>query len=216
MLRFTVLGFPIVVHWMFWVNTALLGGGLSANRPEDFQRLIIWMLAAFVSIVVHELGHALAMRHYGARAAIMLYAFGGLAIPDRGFTRGRDIIVSLAGPFVQILLGIAAFTLLSISKGDAWVVTSFLGSLSMVSIFWALFNLVPILPLDGGHVLNGILGPNNQRITYTVSFALAALLAASMLFYTGSLWNTVFFGMLAYENFQRLRGNQTSSYFRPN
>jgi Zn-dependent protease len=86
----------------------------------------------------------------------------------------------------------------------------------MVSIFWALFNLVPILPLDGGHVLNGILGPNNQRITYTVSFALAALLAASMLFYTGSLWNTVFFGMLAYENFQRLQGNQTSSYFRPN
>ena len=153
MLRFSLLGFPISVHWMFWLNTALLGGGLSAESPREMQALVLWVLAAFVSIIIHELGHALLMRHYGARAEIHLYAFGGLAIPDRGFDRVKSILVSLAGPGAQILAGIPAWWLFHHSTGDAWQVLVFLSSFTQVSFAWALLNLAPVYPLDGGHVM---------------------------------------------------------------
>src|SRR3954453_21612656 len=58
MLRFSIFGFPVTVHWMFWVVIAILGGGLdSGNGPKQFQALLLWMVAAFISILIHELGH---------------------------------------------------------------------------------------------------------------------------------------------------------------
>lgn len=215
MLRFSLFGFPVTVHWMFWVALAILGGGLRANGPQAFQFLLLWVLAGFVSILIHELGHTFMQRRFGARAQIMLYAFGGLAIPDRSFTRKQDIIVSLAGPVVQIVIGLAVGELVRHSTGDAWQILAFLHSFYTVSIFWGLLNLVPIFPLDGGHVLLNTLGPRNEKLSYLIGVACAAALALYMLLVWKSIWNTVFFGALAWQNFQRSQGQTPPPFMRP-
>jgi membrane-associated protease RseP (regulator of RpoE activity) len=232
MLRFSVFGFPVTVHWMFWVMTAVLGGALDAKSPQQWQGLLLWVVAAFASILIHELGHTFMQRRFGARAQILLYAFGGLAIPDRGFTRQQHIVVSLAGPAVQILLGFIAWEILNamlpirvswkaigwLSHGGMGEVPAhvvFVASMTLVSIFWGLFNLVPIMPMDGGHVLLRILGPQKEKTVWLVGLLCAAALALYMLLVWQSMWNTVLFGMLAWQNFQRMQGRTPPPFMRP-
>ena len=74
-LRFWALGFPVRVHPFFWLVAALLG--LGDGRP---QPVVIWVGVVFVSVLVHELGHALAARYFRWPASIVLYGGGGLAL----------------------------------------------------------------------------------------------------------------------------------------
>ena len=80
-LNFQVLGFPVPRP------PAVLAGGIAAGiyaaAAIDGIWIIIWMLALFVSILIHELGHALMIRRFGREAHIVLYAMGGLAIEGR-------------------------------------------------------------------------------------------------------------------------------------
>ena len=75
-LNFHAFGIPIRIHPMFWVLTLLLG--MRYPKPEV---LLAWLLAVLISILIHELGHAMAFRYYGVASYIVLYSFGGLAIP---------------------------------------------------------------------------------------------------------------------------------------
>jgi stage IV sporulation protein FB len=232
MLRFSLFGFPISVQWMFWVVVAILGGALDAETPQRWQALLFWVAAAFISILIHELGHTFMQRRYGARAQIVLYAFGGLAIPDRGFTRGQHIVVSLAGPLVQILCGVLVWEALNAWSGtripfNAIAVLSFHGigevpavvvgaaSFVLVSVFWGILNLIPVYPLDGGHVLLRFLGPTREKITYLVGMICAGGLALYSLAVQRSIWNTIICGMLAWDNFKLFRGERPPSILRP-
>src|SRR4029079_3345516 len=123
---FSVFGFPVHIHWFFWLNTALLSGRLDAKSSAQVQALVSWVAAVLVSIVIHDLGHAFVMRHYGARPHIVLYALGGLAIPDRGVRGGQALMCSLAWSLVQIAVGFGASYLLSHSRGDSWWVQQLL------------------------------------------------------------------------------------------
>ncbi len=149
----------------------------------------------------------------------MLYSFGGLAIPDRGFNRGQQIAVSLAGPLVQIAFGYAVFELLK--AGDApgsrlgQVLPYYLlHTFYIISVFWGLINLVPIYPLDGGQVLFHFLGPERDKITFGVGIVCGTAIALWMLS-IGSIFSAVLFGMLAFENLQRIRGAAPNSILRP-
>ncbi|HEV7224424.1 MAG TPA: site-2 protease family protein [Pirellulales bacterium] len=126
-LHFAVAGVPVRVHPLFWLISLLLGVG-AWNEPNPPKEILLWVAAVFVSIVVHELGHALAFRFYRQRARIVLYSFGGLAIADsqepfggygdyassyreeRG--PGAKIMISFAGPLAGFLF--AALVLLAI------------------------------------------------------------------------------------------------------
>jgi stage IV sporulation protein FB len=215
MIRFTLLGFPVTVHWMFWAIMAMLG----ANRldgPRGFAMLAIWVIAGFISILIHELGHTLLQRKFGARAEIVLYAMGGLAIPDRSFTRVQQIIISLGGPFLQIAVGLVAWQVIEHSSGDAWYVRAFFVSFMLVSIFWGLLNLLPIYPLDGGQVLKGILGPRRERFAYLVGMLCAAALCIYVLTRPNpSAWNAILCGLFAWDNFQRWQGQKPPSALEP-
>ena len=214
MLRFSLFGFPIAIHWFFWVNTVLISGRLEAESPEQIQVLLAWIVAVLVSIIIHELGHAFVMRGLGARAHIVLYALGGLAIPDRGFRRGPDILVSLAGPALQIAFGFAAKALFAHSRGDSLFVAVFFNDFIYVSIWWALLNLLPIFPLDGGHVLNSVLGPRNYRTTMWIGVITAAAVGIYRYQQTHHPFSLLLFGMLAWQNFQRANGDQPASFLR--
>ena len=104
-LHFRLSGFPVRVHPFFWVATVLLslGGG-----PAEPIRVLIWVAVVFVSILIHELGHALVQRRFGGRPWITLYSFGGLAsCNDCDRSPRSQIIISLAGPVAGFLLAAA-------------------------------------------------------------------------------------------------------------
>jgi len=125
-LRFNLFGFPVRVAWSFWLGAVIFGYGLvngldvyiirnpgdfSAETPGRLPLLILWMACMFVSILIHELGHAFAFRQHGIQASIVLYHFGGLAIPTSSFRPGssfaqlrekEDLWIALAGPLAQI------------------------------------------------------------------------------------------------------------------
>ncbi|MFC5457014.1 metalloprotease [Prosthecobacter fluviatilis] len=228
MLRFTLFGFPVQIHWMFWLNTALMGGAFSADTPEGFRSVLAWVVAVLLSVLIHELGHAMAMRNYGdRRVGIVLYAFGGLAIGSRPRTRQEDFLVSAAGPGLEILAGLAVGWSITLWPPPSPWLHQMLDAFTVVSIFWALLNLMPVLPLDGGHLCQAWLGPRKKRQALTISIVCAVCLA--LLSVIGDLWlrlqNTVLslldidagirvgsglftlllFGMLAWNNWKELQ-----------
>jgi len=84
-LNFQFAGVPIRVHPLFWLATAILGASsLQADSAESNagMKLLVWLVVVFVSILIHELGHAFVMRYFGEVPHVVLYLFGGLAISD--------------------------------------------------------------------------------------------------------------------------------------
>jgi stage IV sporulation protein FB len=120
-LHFRLFGFPVRVHPYFWVVTLLLGLG---GGPADPQRTAIWIGVVFVSVLLHEMGHATMQRYYGGHPWITLYGFGGLASCNDGpRTPGRRIAILLAGPGAGFLF--AAFVLASLkAAGHAFHLVS--------------------------------------------------------------------------------------------
>jgi stage IV sporulation protein FB len=176
-LRFTLFGIPVRVHPLFWLMAVLFG--ISGN---DILSLLVWVPVVFLSILIHELGHALAMRRYGQPSYIVLHAAGGLTVPEPvGWGRswasialrpGQEILVSFAGPLAGFLL--AGLVLAGVLAGGGSILMTRLfglipfpavllptGSrllntivldLVWVNFFWGLINLLPVLPLDGGSI----------------------------------------------------------------
>jgi Zn-dependent protease len=193
-LRFRLLGFPVRVHPWFWIATVLFSLRALLNLGPEY--LFLWVAVVFVSILVHELGHALAYRWYGAGADIVLYAFGGLAISSHVISgRWRRILVSLAGPIAGfILCGVVYGT----NQAFKWGLSpegrepngpelAFLYlRLVLVNLIWGLLNLLPVFPLDGGQVSRELCGmkwgTRGKRISLKISFAVALLVVAYSLF----------------------------------
>jgi stage IV sporulation protein FB len=177
MLRFSLFGIPIVVEWWFLLISALLGGGLNANTPDAWTQVGIWTGIVFVSIVVHELGHAVVGRRFGASPAISLHGFGGTTfLPGGRFTRKESILVSAAGPVAGLVLGLIVLAVDLVTGGESrWARIAVRDAL-YVNFFWTAINLLPIQPLDGGQILREALGPQRIRITSAVGFVLAAVL----------------------------------------
>src|SRR5512142_1497159 len=101
-LRFNLAEIPVRVSPTFWLIAILFG------ISGSLLLLPIWVLVVFVSILIHELGHAFAFRRYGQRSRIVLHFAGGLTIPEPvswgstyanvGLTPNQQIFISIAGP----------------------------------------------------------------------------------------------------------------------
>ncbi|HMO92961.1 MAG TPA: M50 family metallopeptidase [Pirellulaceae bacterium] len=106
---------------------------LFGARAGDGVTVLVFAVVFFISILVHELGHAFVMRYFGQPARIVLYAIGGLAIADSGnpwsstrrrFTSNQQIMVSFAGPFAGFLLAIAFALIIVALQGKIAIITS--------------------------------------------------------------------------------------------
>lgn len=214
-LRFSVGPFPVAVDPFFWLMMVVFGSS-AAQLGGHF--VAGWVLVAFVSILVHELGHAIAIRAFGGSASIRLYGFGGLTFPDRAFPRGPSIIVSLAGPFA----GFGLFALCWVADA-AWertdgLVAFMLEQARWVNLVWGLVNLLPVLPLDGGHVLSEALGPKRLRSAVLIG-GFVGVLAAGYFFRAEQLYAGILFAFLALRNFmassQLAETEKGASFARP-
>lgn len=206
MIRFSIFGIPVLVHPFFWITLALIGGALNANSPAAILGVCLFLLAGFISILIHELGHALTARKFGARSEIVLQAFGGYAAYSGvRLTRPQGFLVTAAGPAVQILLGLVLLQIIPRLPEMSPFGVHFLRTLMWISIVWALLNLLPVLPLDGGRMLDSILGPERIRVTLWVTVIVATLLAIVSWKATGSILLPIFMGMFAWQAWQALR-----------
>jgi len=209
-LRFSLFGFPVRVHPGFWIGALILGQGSGAQQPAEAA---VWVACVFVSVLVHELGHAFVQRAFGGRAQVTLYAFGGLssAVGVRQ-SPWRNIVIALAGPMAGFAL--AGLVLAFARYGGPFehpLVLRAIAYLWFVNVAWGLLNLAPILPLDGGCVarelLEQVFGADRGIFaTLVVSMIAAAALGVWLYVSTGSYWNAALFALLGYDNYRAFEG----------
>lgn len=160
-----VLGIPIRVH-LSWFVAVGLSTGLFALRvyPAIFPDATVttcWLLALatalifFLSILLHELGHALVARRCGVPVRdITLFLLGGVAQIAQEMKRpGVELRVAGAGPAVSLLLAGVAWGLATLSDGHNDALAVMWSWLSWMNLSLALFNLLPGFPMDGGRLL---------------------------------------------------------------
>jgi Zn-dependent protease len=105
-LHFRLFGVPVRVSPMFWLVAVVLG--LNTGGPTPPAELIVWIAAVFVSILVHELGHAFLQRRFGGHPWITLHGMGGLAsCNDCDRRPSSQVLISLAGPGAGFLFALA-------------------------------------------------------------------------------------------------------------
>ena len=194
--HFSLFGIPVRVASSFWIISLL--SGIAWDNPRhagpDLAGAVTWAAVVFVSILLHELGHALVARAFGAKPNITLYAMGGLtSYQGARMSRVQETVISAAGPGAGIALG-----------GAVWLATQSLhlagnprllvSQILWVNIGWSVINLLPVVPFDGGHILAAVLGPRRALTTAVISAVVGSAVAAAGVFYVGNLWLAFIFG----------------------
>ncbi|MEW4527870.1 site-2 protease family protein [Maioricimonas sp. JC845] len=213
-LKFSLFGIPVRVMVTFWLGAAVLGwSSLRLGLPY----LLTWIVVAFVSILVHEMGHALTARLFGYPPRIMMYHFGGLALfePHRNFSVGKSVLITLAGPFA----GFAFYGLIRLSlpmlvqsgllgPGGMTPAAFAITQLLFINLWWGVLNLLPVLPLDGGQICRDVCITLSPRRGTTLAIQIGLVAAALVAFYFFQQQRTyaaILFAFLAIQNFQELQ-----------
>lgn len=163
----SVLGIELSLHVTWFLVLALVAWATASGFGQVYPELAPTVRAAmglvtgsvfFLCLIVHELAHAVTARRFGIRVrGITLFVFGGVAeIEGEVPTPAREFAVALIGPAVSLGLG-AAFALATTWAGEVPALEGVLGTLALVNLGVALFNLIPGLPLDGGRLLRAAL-----------------------------------------------------------
>jgi membrane-associated protease RseP (regulator of RpoE activity) len=222
-LNFKLGSIPVRVHPMFWV-VGLILGFVSFKHPVGAS---IWLLALFISILVHELGHAMTAKHYGWPPSIVLYGMGGLALyTPTHRKRGPRTLISFMGPGAGFIKGgIILAIILATGHGVTLPVIDiriggpedlFTGRLGLfvycmlfIDFFWGLLNLAPIQPLDGGAITANIVEKYRPRnalaLTLQISIVASGVLAFVGMFAWQSVFIAIMFGALGFESWQLLQ-----------
>jgi Zn-dependent protease/CBS domain-containing protein len=180
-----VAGIDVYIHATFLLILSWVALG---HRSQGFAGMIggvLFMLAIFACVVLHEFGHALTARRYGIKTRdITLYPIGGVArlerMPDQPL---QELWVALAGPVVNLVIAAALFAWLTLTTVlvpfEQLTVTTgpFLERLLVTNLFLAGFNLLPAFPMDGGRVLRALLA---LRLEYTRATQIAATIGQGM------------------------------------
>jgi hypothetical protein len=144
MVRFSIFGIPVEVQPFFWITLVLIGGALGADSASAILQTLLFVLAGFISILVHELGHALTARKFGAYSSIVLQAFGGIAQHSGvRLSRPQSFAVTAAGPLLQIALGLAVWYSLPHLTGLKPHASYFFFTLMSISFIWAAAQPAP-------------------------------------------------------------------------
>jgi stage IV sporulation protein FB len=216
---FSVGDIPVYVSPFYLLLLFFFGAG-----QGDRTIGILFAVTVTVSLLVHELGHALVARRFRLAPQILLHGFGGLTSHQPAERDRDDALIVAAGPLSGLTLGALALAgreflpeLMSPSTTRA-TLGVFLEQLVFVNFVWSAVNLLPIWPLDGGQLTRlGMLKMAKPRtaekIVHGVSVALL-LVAGYFMLSSRSIFLVLVIAMLLFENVQVLRGERSSGPVR--
>lgn len=207
-LSFSIGGIPVTINLSILFVLAFLGFQLG-----DPALIAVFVVVGVASVLLHELGHAVAARMAGFSPTVELAGMGGVTTYHGETSRAWSLGITAAGPAVQIAAGAIGMVFTDgfglVYRGN--LVEFGLSVWVVVSVVWGVLNLVPILPLDGGQLLQGAMpGPPRTRglIAHGVS-VLVALGGLGWALVTGQTWIALLAGFFGYTNvmsFLTLRG----------
>ena len=200
-------GIRIAIHWTFLLLILWIVAVNMQQGSDTAQILIsvLFILALFVCVTFHELGHSLAARRYGIETkSITLLPIGGMAnIEEMPEKPKQEIIVTLSGLVVNVIIALLLWAVITFLPGYSFetelqAVTgeNFLIMLMYVNLLIVAFNLIPAFPMDGGRILRALLSLRVDRLKATrysmmagqvfgVLFALVGLFINPFLFIIG-------------------------------
>jgi Zn-dependent protease len=217
MLRFRLGPIPVEVHPSHFLMAVAFGSlglsgadtsawpGRALASHDNFTHLIavvavvgIWVAIVFVSVLVHELGHALVSLAYHYRPSIQLVGLGGLTRPNAPgpIPWHREVLLTAAGPLAGAALGALCwlgFTSVG-TQSDVAGYTLFLAY--KANVFWAVVNLFPVLPLDGGRISQALLTRFFGKAGLVAAQLLALGVCAAVIFmFWGNFFIALFFAL---------------------
>ena len=231
-LNFRLFGFPVRVHPFFWLGAGLLGASLlQSEYPACW---FVWIVIVFVSIIVHEMGHALAFRVFGCtilHRALRLWRPCGAGIGNpwprslgySSLSPDHSLDFFLQGSYLDRFFSETG------AQGLWTICFYFFTAIFVVNLYWGILNLFPVFPLDGGQVSRELCeafwGGRGQRISLQISIGVAIAVAAYSLlcvmeertqnhqllshlprwFPRGDAYLGILFGLLAYQSYQLLQ-----------
>src|SRR5690606_33962963 len=142
--------FALLLLWIWFIQ-------YQAGGAAEAWEGVLFIIAVFACVVLHEFGHALMARRYGIRTPdITLLPIGGLARLERMPEEpGQELMIAIAGPMVNVVIAGIIFLALGGSAGLQQMMevqdprADFLVRLAGVNIFLVLFNMIPAFPMDG-------------------------------------------------------------------
>src|SRR5215831_4307244 len=169
---FLLLAWIAAIHWSRGGTAAAVDG-------------VLFIIALFACVVLHEFGHIVAARRYGIRTPdVTLLPIGGVASLERMPEKpGQEIVVALAGPAVNLVIALVLMFLLGARFDLSQMAqleqaqTTLIGRIAAANVVLFVFNLIPAFPMDGGRVLRAILA---VWLGYTRATRAAAMIGQAL------------------------------------
>jgi len=204
----SVSGIKIKIHWTFlflilWIVFDELKRG---GNIDSILFNVVFVLAVFFCVVMHELGHALTAKHFGINTKkITLLPIGGMASLDKiPESPKQEFLVVMAGPMVNIFIAIILAFIISVQEIirlniseyldmlKSFTLENFLFYLFIVNIGLVVFNFIPAFPMDGGRILRALLALKLNRVKATqIASSVGQFIA--VLFFFSYLLHCLFF-----------------------
>jgi Zn-dependent protease len=214
--QFRLGSIPVRIRGPFLFMAVVLGARL--ERPD---LIAIWVAVVFASVLVHELGHAVIGRAFGLVPQIELHGMGGTTswVAGREVGHARAMAISFAGPFAGFLLAALVYAVTrAVGNPGSLHLRAALALAWQVNLYWGIFNLAPMLPLDGGNVLRSglhlVTKGRGEKPARIFSIAIGVLFVAYAA-YRRELWLGALGAFFTWSNVQAFRQADTRSADAP-
>ena len=159
-----ILGVPVRLHFTFVLLLVFLAF-IGIGEPQSGISTVIYVVALFGSVLLHELGHTLVARRYGiGTVEIVMYPIGGVSRPERPPKVREELWIALAGPLVNLFIAVALLGWVAAHQGFVAIAqlrqptqTNLVELIGAGNLILCLFNLLPAYPMDGGRILRSLL-----------------------------------------------------------
>lgn len=227
MIRLSLFGIPVSIQPAVLLMLGLLGWGLAEETAPLWLCVTLFAVAGFICLLSHEMGHALVGRMLGGGhpRVVVSWLGGDCCNADGVFTRMQGVVMTAAGPLFTLLeAGVAALYLCllcgDVQEGGQLAYAAIFGCVSpayleiyspaavlfacymvQIGFWWAVLNLLPIFPLDGGQIMHGLMASPRRMHMISLVVALCGIVFSLAL---GFLLMAVFLAFLAYLNYRCL------------
>lgn len=211
MFQFRFLNIPVQIGPSFWLFLLFF---TQIYVDPSLEKLLLGFIC-FFSLLIHEYGHAIAASFCGVKPTITLEAFGGVTqYQGHHLTTRQHFFITLCGPLLESLLIALPYALLKSSSLDNYYFRYTLYMTMQLNILWCLFNLIPVLPLDGGQMLRYLLekrwGEKGWRACLKIG-VISSLLLFPYLYYLGLFFFATLLFLLGLQSFQLLQKQKGST-----